>query len=261
MVKYADPIPPAPLSECFFYHKMDLPGIGVVGGSWDLRGRFDDYINHAPLAGKSVLDLGTAAGFLSFEAEKRGAHVVSFDMDHKGRQHYLPYKGHICYEDKPAYDASLNVGYQRWKNGYWRAHHAFGSKARVYYGDIYHLPLELGRFDVAIAGCIMMHLQNPILALESISRLSVDKIIVVDTVNTDVEDRIAHLESTADNPAGHFIWWVYSIGLYREVFAMLGYELVSSAQNFYICNDYSDGEGRPDSREVRLTTLTAERRR
>lgn len=240
---------------------MDLPGIGVVGGAWDLRGRFDDYVDSADLAGKSVLDIGTAGGFLTFEAEKRGAKVVSFDMDDKRRQHYLPYKGHICYEDKSAYTRDLNVGYQRWKNGYWFAHQCVRSNARMFYGDIYDLPVELGSFDVVIVGCIMMHLQNPIIALESISRVSADKIIVVDTVDVHQQDRFAHLESRAEDPSGHFIWWVYSVGLYREVFAMLGYDLVRVAQKYYTCNDYSNDVGQAVSNEVLLTTLTAERKR
>src|SRR5205085_2664900 len=31
--------------ECFFYHTMELPGVGLVRGQWDLRGRFDGYGN------------------------------------------------------------------------------------------------------------------------------------------------------------------------------------------------------------------------
>jgi 2-polyprenyl-3-methyl-5-hydroxy-6-metoxy-1,4-benzoquinol methylase len=69
------------LEDCFFYHTMDLPGLGVVRGQWDLRGRFDDYIGGVSVAGKSVLDIGTATGFLSFESEHQGAsRVLSVDM-------------------------------------------------------------------------------------------------------------------------------------------------------------------------------------
>ena len=60
------------LEDCFFYHAMDLPGFGLVPAHWDLRGRFDEYIGGVDVRGKSVLDVGTATGFLSFEAEKRG---------------------------------------------------------------------------------------------------------------------------------------------------------------------------------------------
>jgi hypothetical protein len=60
------------LEDCFFYHAMDLPEFGLVPAHWDLRGRFDDYVGGVGVAGKSVLDIGTATGFLSFEAEKLG---------------------------------------------------------------------------------------------------------------------------------------------------------------------------------------------
>src|SRR3954466_14423864 len=81
------------LDDCFFYHAMDLPGFGLVRAHWDLRGRFDEYIGGVDLAGKSVMDIGTATGFLSFEAEKRGAsRVVSFDMSDPRQQTFLPFK-------------------------------------------------------------------------------------------------------------------------------------------------------------------------
>jgi SAM-dependent methyltransferase len=259
MVDYAEPIQVSDLAECIFYHKMDLPGVGVVGGAWDLRGRFDDYVDDVDLEGRTVLDVGTASGFLSFEAEKRGADVVSFDMDDKRRQDFLPYRGQPWYEDKEMYYDNLNVGYQKWKNAYWYAHRALGSNARVLYGDVYNLPAEIGQFDVIIAGAILMHLANPIIALESMSRVSADKIVVVDTIDTNSNERIAYLQSRADDPSGHFVWWVYSIGLYEEVFAMLGYDLIGVEQDFYTCLDYVDREGRPTSREVLLTTVTAQR--
>lgn len=106
-----------------------------------------------------------------------------------------------------------------------------------------------------------MHLQNPIMALDSISRVSADKIIVIDTVDISQEDRYAHLEFGADNPSGHFIWWVYSIGLYREVFAMMGYQVVSVVQHFYTLLDETGAKDQAASSEVLLTTVTAERKK
>ncbi|HYN26213.1 MAG TPA: hypothetical protein VES69_14395, partial [Pyrinomonadaceae bacterium] len=68
------------LDACYFYHTMDLPGLGVTHGEWDLRGRFLDYVGGVEVAGKSVLDIGAATGYLSFEAEQRNARVLSVDM-------------------------------------------------------------------------------------------------------------------------------------------------------------------------------------
>src|SRR5262249_8341858 len=66
--------------DCYFYHKINIPGVGEVGDSWDLRSTIDDYLGRFNFRGKRVLDVGTASGFLTFEMERRGAEVVSFEM-------------------------------------------------------------------------------------------------------------------------------------------------------------------------------------
>ena len=72
---------------------MELPGVGVVGGQWDLRESIEDYLAAFPFAGKRVLDVGAARGFPSFEMERRGAEVVSFDMSPDGRWDIVPLVG------------------------------------------------------------------------------------------------------------------------------------------------------------------------
>lgn len=68
--------------ECVFYHSLDLPFSGYQKGHWDLRGKFKNYTNDVSFKNKIVLDVGTASGFLSFEAEKHGAkQVVSVDAE------------------------------------------------------------------------------------------------------------------------------------------------------------------------------------
>ena len=73
---------------------MDLPGVGQVDGQWDLRGDLRRYLGGVDVAGKRCLDIGTASGFLSFEMEKEGAEVVSFDADDPSRIHLLPIHNH-----------------------------------------------------------------------------------------------------------------------------------------------------------------------
>ena len=77
---YAAPLTVERPEDCFFYHKINIPGLGDVGEQWDLRSSIDDYLGKFDFRGKRVLDMGTASGFLTFEMEKRGAEVVSFDM-------------------------------------------------------------------------------------------------------------------------------------------------------------------------------------
>src|SRR4051794_22516720 len=78
---FAKPLQIQSMTDCLFYHVMDIPHFGTTVGDWDLRGRFDDYIGGVSISGKTVLDIGTSSGFLTFEAEKRSAaEVVSVDV-------------------------------------------------------------------------------------------------------------------------------------------------------------------------------------
>lgn len=224
------------VDDCFFYHAMELPGFGLIPAHWDLRGRFDDYIGGVDVAGKSVLDIGTATGFLSFEAEKRGAaRVLSFDQRDGADQKFLPFKDKLYSRDRARWAGQYRAEIERWKNAYWLCHRLLGSKAEVFYGDVYDLPRELGEFDIAMVGSVLEHLSDPISALASIARLTKERIVVV-TPLLDTAEPIARFEGRASNPAADFTWWVYSLGVYREVFGMLGFaiEKVSSASYRYM---------------------------
>lgn len=223
------------ITDCFFYHTMELPGFGEVPGQWDLRGRFDEYVGGVDVSNKSVLDVGTATGFLSFEAEKRGAaRVVSFDMSDPRQFRFLPFKDKPHYYDPERSAEEFGAEIERWKNAYWLCHRLFDSRAEVFYGNIYDLPTELGRFDVSIIGAVLEHLSDPISALASISRLT-KKTVVVVTPLLESDERIAHFQGAADHPENDFTWWIYSIGLYREIFKMLGFSIarISNSEYYY----------------------------
>jgi 2-polyprenyl-3-methyl-5-hydroxy-6-metoxy-1,4-benzoquinol methylase len=232
-LQFASPRHVADLNECFFYHTMTLPTFGEVHGHWDLRGRFDDYIGGVDLKGKSFIDIGTATGFLSFEAEKNGAaSVLSFDMAHARYQTFLPFNEKLSYRDPERWSEQHNTEVEQWKNAYWLCHRLLESKAKVYYGNVYKLPIELGQFDVAIIGSVLEHLSDPINALASISRLTKETIVIVSPV-IGSEDRIARFEGLSANPQNDFTWWTYSTGLYREVLKMLGFTIIGITSSEY----------------------------
>ena len=58
------------ISDCAFYHTMDIPNHRTVYGEWDLRGREASYLGNISLQGKSVLEIGTANGQLCFAMER-----------------------------------------------------------------------------------------------------------------------------------------------------------------------------------------------
>jgi SAM-dependent methyltransferase len=221
---YAEPRMVTRLDECFFYHTMDLPGFGVVPGHWDLRANFDEYIGGVDLKGQTVLDVGTASGFLTFEAEKRGARVVSFDVSDSSSVNLLPFHHKLYYQDHAAWVRYHTQTYEPLKNGYWLAHRLYQSKAKVHYGNIYQLPQALGKFDVVIVGSVMEHLSDQVGALASISKIAGD-LLVVNTTMLDTDLPIARFEARADTPDLDYTWWVYSFSVYKEIFGMLGFSI------------------------------------
>jgi hypothetical protein len=63
--------------------------------------------------------------------------------------------------------------------------------------------------------------------------------LVVVTPLLQTEERISRFEPLATNPDYDYTWWTYSVGVYREVFRMLGFGIaqITSAKYYY---DYAD---------------------
>src|SRR5262249_4683680 len=75
-----------------------------------------------------------------------------------------------------------------------------------------------------IVGSVLEHLSDQISALASIARLTADT-MVINTPYHETEEKIARFQPSADNPQADYTWWFYSLGTYREVFAMLGFRI------------------------------------
>jgi hypothetical protein len=166
------------LRECYFYHTMDLQGVGHVRGNWNLR-NIAAYLGNSSFKGKRALDVGCASGALSFFMEQQGAEVVSFDLDKTGDWDMVPFAkwehfDHISRERKQIID--------RLNNSYWFAHRHIGSRAKVVYGSVYDIPLEIGTVDVTVYGSILLHLRDPFLALQNGLKLTKDTVIVAETL-------------------------------------------------------------------------------
>ena len=164
------------LEDCFFYHTIDVPGYGTVPGPWDLRGCVDDYLGGVDLAGKRVLECGTASGFLCMEMEKRGAEVVAFDLSEDFDQDLVPY----ARGNEPEPRAHVKQFVRTLNNGWWLVHRANNASARVVYGEIYNIPVEIGEVDVVTYGSILLHVRDPYQALASGCRLARDTVIVTE---------------------------------------------------------------------------------
>lgn len=234
---YAEPIRGIEQADCFFYHCMNIPGIGEVGTQWDIRDVAEQYLGKTDFKGKRVLDVGAASGYLTFEMEKRGAEVVSFDMSDSANWNLVPHYNIDNWDRKLE---SLREWNRKLKNAYWFSHEKLNSKAKVFYGDIYDLPLELGEFDIVFYGMILGHLQNPFQALYSGSRLCRQSMMVTNQTVTHRQlgikrewgKNVAAMRFMPSPENGIFdSWWEISNGCLSQMLDVLGFETCSQNQS------------------------------
>ncbi|HEX8470059.1 MAG TPA: hypothetical protein VF633_03010 [Brevundimonas sp.] len=74
---------------------------------------------------------------------------------------------------------------------------------------------------------MLEHLSDPVAALASISRHAADRIVLGVYIPEATETAQAWFLSSADRPESSAVHWAYSMPVYREVLAMLGFEIES----------------------------------
>jgi len=249
---YAEPRDVEDVASCMFYHSMDLPGLGTVPGNWDLRGRFEDYTGNVALAGTRFLDVGTASGFLSFEAERRGADVVSFESVSRDLHQHVPF-AEVRRDPTGFYKAVPGRdNFDGLRNSYWLAHRLLGSSAKCFYGDVYDLPASLGEFDVVMVGQILGHLRDPLGALTSIAARCRGTLIVTECMLVS-DQPIAMFPVNAQTPESAFrlvVWWMLSPVLLRNFLKILGLEAVA-----FTAHEYEYGDPKQAKNRMTLNTM------
>ncbi|MGH9120686.1 MAG: class I SAM-dependent methyltransferase, partial [Acidimicrobiales bacterium] len=147
----------------FWYHTIDIaPGV-VTPGWFDLR-PVAHRIPWPDVAGKRCLDIGTFDGYFAFELERRGAaEVVAIDVEDHLQWDWPPdYRGPQLARD-PAFSGPPKGA------GFRLAKELIGSNVDWRPLNVYDLhPALVGSFDVVVMGSLLIHLRDPIRALEAI---------------------------------------------------------------------------------------------
>lgn len=133
-----------------WWHRIEIaPGL-VTPGLKDTPTELRERIGLPKrLDGKTVLDIGAAEGFYSFECEKRGALVTAVDV--------------------------LPADY----SGFGLVRALLGSPARHVHGSIYNLdPARIGTFDLVLCLGVIYHLRYPLLALDTLYSICKDELIL-----------------------------------------------------------------------------------
>ena len=145
-----------------WYHTIELaPGVATPG-----------YVDMRPvaprvlpddLAGKRVLDIGTFDGFWAFEMERRGADVTAIDLEKIDDAQWPPHKREELARQVAESEVELGTGFRL-------AAGVLGSNVNRVISDVYDVTPERigGPVDLAFIGTLLLHLRDPVRALEQV---------------------------------------------------------------------------------------------
>ena len=207
---------------------MTIPGHGEILGEWDLRGGEEDYLGHVMLPGQTVLEIGTASGYLCFWMEKQGAKVVSYDLSEAQDWDVVPYHRF----DYANHIAQRKERIRKLNNSWWFAHERLGSRAQVAYGTVYEISPELGEFDIVTMGSILLHLRDPFLAIQRAASVARNTLVITDLLMLTQDQaaatvlgqgKIARFMPDARTCSPYETWWGVSPHFVAEVVQILGF--------------------------------------
>ena len=215
-------------SQPIWYHTIDLPGGVTTPGWFDLR-PVVDRLPWPDVRGKRCLDVGTYDGFLAFTMEQRGAsEVVAADID----DHRL-WDWPVDARSKAPEDLAAMAGPEKGR-GFRIAAEALGSSVRREPWSIYDLsPETVGTFDVVVVGSLLLHLRDPLRALEAVR--SVCSGVLLSMEQIDLELTLLHPRKpvTAVNGVGTLLqWWNPSLAGHRQLVRAGGFTLEKTTRPY-----------------------------
>ncbi len=228
-----------------WYHTMELaPGVTTRG--WlDTRPVAPTVPFPPSLDGKRCLDVATFNGFWAFEMERRGAaEVVAIDVLDP-----LRWDWPVGSDQETIRIIGSRLAGGR---GFEIARRALGSSVERLERSVYDLdPDDLGHFDVVYLGSLLVHLRDPVAALERIRSVCRDMLIVVDGIDLLLTlllpwTPVARLDGK-DRP-----WWWYSnaAGLGRLLEAG-GFDVVEGPRRMFMPPGPGQPRARPSLRLLR----------
>ncbi len=211
----------ARFEEFDWYHTQELaPGI-VTPGMFDLRGYVDHYGIPQDLSGMRVLEVGTFEGFWAFELERRGADVTAIDIDRIQQLDWPP-------RLRPSEDRQRGGAFALLAQ-------ARGSSVKRVGMSIYDANPEAlgGRFDLVFCGSVLIHLRDPMLALERMAELCRGELILCEEYAKSFglfRRPGGGAEFRGESPWS--VWWVPTTRTWEAMVRCAGFESVRRHRTF-----------------------------
>ena len=203
-----------------WYHTIELPG-EVTPGMIDLRG-IAPKVLPGDLRGRRALDVGTYDGFWAFELEKRGAQVVATDVGDAHDADWPPHRRAELRAEADRLGVELGLGFRL-------ASGALGSRVERVTCDVRALDRDAigGPVDVAFCGALLLHLRNPVGALERIRSVLVPGGVLVLLEPVLLGASLLRRPYARFDPAERaFNWWVPNLVTLRAWVEVAGFAAV-----------------------------------
>src|SRR4051794_12976164 len=165
------------VESTWWYHTLELaPGLETPG-YYDLRAIVPRLPLPESLTGKRCLDIGTFDGFWAFEMERRGAsEVVAIDALDPRQWDWPPNADRESIESLGNRKAA--------GRGFELARECLGSAVVRHELSVYDVDRDtLGTFDFVYLGSLLLHLRDPVRALDRVRSVCTGQILVVDSID------------------------------------------------------------------------------
>ena len=240
------------LDELGWYHTVDVVDGATTRGWFDLRHALPS-IPVPDVRGKRCLDIGTWDGFYAFELERRGAaEVVALDVPDLAGIDYPP--------EIQAQAGTIDLSHrstQPRSAGFKLLHEILDSKVQWRGGSIYDLsPDEVGTFDVVVVGSLLVHLRDPVRALDAVRRVTSGSLLTIDLVHPPVQLLSRRRPLFQLRGMGvDFQWWLPNDAGAKHLLNVGGFEVERTSPYFLLRHGAASPDQPGRSVRHRLTAL------
>jgi tRNA (mo5U34)-methyltransferase len=216
-------------SNPLWYHTLELGPGAVTPGWFDLR-PIVDRLPWPDVRGKRCLDVGTYDGYLAFELERRGAaEVVATDIEDHSRWDW-PARTRALGPARLAEMAGPRKGV-----GFEIAKEVLGSRVQRVERNVYDLdPAQDGRFDTVVCGSLLLHLRDPVRALEAIRGVCAGEFLSAEQIDTRLAS-LAPRRPVARFRGGERVqWWIPNPAGHRALVESGGFTIAGPQRRYRI---------------------------
>lgn len=229
----SDPAPEAAaqlstkVGELTWYHTLELPEGVVTPGFFDHRPDLHRYRFPDDLSGQRALDVGQQDGYWSFELERRGASVTGIDLDRAEDLDWPPRLSESgTRREEGGFPLADGTAFRL-------AREALGSSVERLPISAYEVtPETVGTFDLVLVGSVLVHMRDPMLALERLASVCTGRLILCEPYARRL--RLVPfgraVEFTGESP--YMTWWIPSVRAWSSMVRCAGFDDVTPRGRF-----------------------------